>query len=41
VLYLKARRLLANEIGVARGVQPAEAEDWIARQLALANGDSA
>jgi RNA polymerase-interacting CarD/CdnL/TRCF family regulator len=32
-LYLKARRLLAEEIGHARGVDTAEAEDWIAAQL--------
>ena len=32
-LYLKARRLLANEIGHARGIDPAQADDWIATQL--------
>ena len=32
-LYLKARQLLANEIGAARGVDPAHADEWIAEQL--------
>ena len=32
-LYLKARRLLADEIGHARGIDPAQAEDWITNQL--------
>ncbi len=32
-LYLKARRLLADEIGHARGIDPAAAEDWITNQL--------
>ena len=32
-LYLKARRLLADEIGHARGIHPAQAEDWINTQL--------
>ena len=32
-LYLKARRLLADEIGHARGIDPAQAEDWITSQL--------
>jgi RNA polymerase-interacting CarD/CdnL/TRCF family regulator len=35
-LYLKARRLLADEIGHARGIDPAQAEDWITSQLAHA-----
>lgn len=35
-LYLKARRLLADEIGHARGIDPAQAEDWITDQLAYA-----
>jgi len=35
-LYLKARRLLADEIGLVRGIEPAEAETWIADQLAHA-----
>jgi RNA polymerase-interacting CarD/CdnL/TRCF family regulator len=35
-LYLKARRLLADEIGHARGIEPSQAEDWITNQLALA-----
>jgi CarD family transcriptional regulator, regulator of rRNA transcription len=32
-MYLKARRLLADEIGHARGIDPAQAEDWITSQL--------
>jgi len=32
-LYLKARRLLADEIGHARGIEPSQAEDWITNQL--------
>ena len=32
-LYLKARQLLAEEIGLARGIDPAEADEWIAEQL--------
>ena len=32
-LYMKARRLLANEIGLVRGIQPAHADDWITNQL--------
>jgi CarD family transcriptional regulator len=32
-LYLKARRLLADEIGHARGIDAAQAEDWITDQL--------
>lgn len=32
-LYLRARRLLADEIGHARGIDPAQAEDWITSQL--------
>jgi RNA polymerase-interacting CarD/CdnL/TRCF family regulator len=32
-LYLRARRLLADEIGHARGIHPAQAEDWITGQL--------
>jgi len=35
-LYLRARRLLADEIGHARGIDPAQAEDWISNQLAHA-----
>lgn len=35
-LYLKARRLLADEIGLARGIQTSQAEDWIADQLSHA-----
>ena len=32
-LYRKARQLLADEIGLARGVDPSEADDWITDQL--------
>ena len=32
-LYVKARQLLAAEIGHARGIDPAQAEDWITNQL--------
>ena len=32
-LFLKARRLLSNEIALARGVEPAEANAWIDEQL--------
>ena len=32
-MYLKARRLLADEIGHARGIDPTQAEDWITSQL--------
>ena len=32
-LYIKARQLLANEIGASRGVDPAHADEWIAEQL--------
>jgi RNA polymerase-interacting CarD/CdnL/TRCF family regulator len=35
-MYLKARRLLAEEIGHARGVDPTQAEDWITDQLEYA-----
>lgn len=35
-LYLRARRLLADEIGHIRGIESAEAENWIADQLAHA-----
>jgi CarD family transcriptional regulator len=33
-LYKRARRLLSDEIGLARGLEPAEADAWIAEQLA-------
>jgi CarD family transcriptional regulator len=33
-LYLKARQLLADEIGVSRGVDPLEADAWIGEQIA-------
>jgi RNA polymerase-interacting CarD/CdnL/TRCF family regulator len=32
-LYRRAMRLLADEIGHARGIDPAQAEDWITNQL--------
>jgi CarD family transcriptional regulator, regulator of rRNA transcription len=32
-LYLKARRLLADEIGHARGIDAAQADQWISDQL--------
>ena len=32
-LYLKARKLLAQEIGAARGIAPDAADAWIAEQL--------
>ena len=32
-LFLKARQLLSNEIALARGVGPAEADAWIDEQL--------
>jgi CarD family transcriptional regulator len=35
-LHLKARELLSGEIGVTRGLDPAEAEAWIDEQLAAA-----
>jgi len=34
-LYVKARQLLSGEIGLARGLEPAEADAWIDEQLAL------
>lgn len=37
-LYLRARQLLADEIGAARGVDPADADEWIADRIA-ANAD--
>jgi RNA polymerase-interacting CarD/CdnL/TRCF family regulator len=37
-LYLKARKLLADEIGASRGVDPSAADAWIGGQLAQ-NGD--
>ena len=33
-LYLKARKLLADEIGASRGVDPSAADAWIGDQLA-------
>ncbi|HUG65737.1 MAG TPA: CarD family transcriptional regulator [Gaiellaceae bacterium] len=36
-LHLKARELLSGEIGVARGVDRAEAEAWIDAQLAASS----
>jgi CarD family transcriptional regulator len=32
-LFMKARQLLSNEIALARGVEPAEANAWIDEQL--------
>jgi RNA polymerase-interacting CarD/CdnL/TRCF family regulator len=32
-LYLKARELLAREVGAARGIDPAEADAWIIDQI--------
>jgi CarD family transcriptional regulator, regulator of rRNA transcription len=32
-LFVKARELLSNEIALARGVEPAEADAWIDEQL--------
>ena len=32
-LFVKARQLLSNEIALARGVEPAEANAWIDEQL--------
>ena len=32
-LFVKARQLLSNEIALARGVEPAEADAWIDEQL--------
>jgi RNA polymerase-interacting CarD/CdnL/TRCF family regulator len=37
-LYLKARKLLADEVGASRGVDPSAADAWIGDQLAR-NGD--
>jgi len=37
-LYLRARLLLANEVGASRGIDPAHADEWITEQLA-ANAD--
>jgi CarD family transcriptional regulator len=34
-LYLKARQLLADEIGASRGVDPALADEWIGDQIAV------
>ena len=34
-MYVQARKLLAHEISVARGVEPAEADAWIEAQVAL------
>jgi len=34
-LYLKARKLLADEIGASRGVDPALADEWIGDQIAV------
>jgi CarD family transcriptional regulator len=37
-LYLRARQLLADEIGASRGVDPVDADEWIADRIA-ANAD--
>jgi CarD family transcriptional regulator len=34
-LYKRARRLLTDEIGLARNLEPAEADAWIEEQLAV------
>ena len=33
-LYMRARRLLSGEVGLAQGVEPLEADAWIEQQLA-------
>ncbi len=33
-LYMRARRLLSGEIGLAQGLEPAQADFWIEQQLA-------
>ena len=35
-LYVRARRLLSGEIGLAHGLEPLEADAWIQAQLAPA-----
>jgi len=35
-LYVRARRLLSGEIGLAQGLEPLEADAWIQEQLAPA-----
>jgi RNA polymerase-interacting CarD/CdnL/TRCF family regulator len=35
-LYLKARELLAQEVGASRGIEPAEADAWIIDQIGQA-----
>ena len=35
-VYMKARRLLSGEIGLANGLEPVEADAWIDRQLGAA-----
>jgi len=32
-LYVRARRLLAEEVGAARGIDPLAADNWIAKQV--------
>ena len=39
-LYRKARQLLADELGVSRGLEHAEAEAWIDAQLAQARAET-
>lgn len=36
--YAKARRLLSGEIGLARGLDPVEADAWIDEQIAATGG---
>jgi RNA polymerase-interacting CarD/CdnL/TRCF family regulator len=36
-LYMRARRLLSGEIGLAHGLEPLEADAWIDEQLAAAS----
>jgi CarD family transcriptional regulator len=35
-IYMKARRLLSGEIGLAHGLEPVDADAWIDQQLAAA-----
>jgi RNA polymerase-interacting CarD/CdnL/TRCF family regulator len=37
-LYLKARRLLASEIGASRGIDQLDADDWITEQIEQSDG---
>jgi RNA polymerase-interacting CarD/CdnL/TRCF family regulator len=40
-LYLKARRLLAEEISVSRGIDQLDADEWITEQIEHADGSVA